>query len=472
MGKIKQVAYLGPEGSFSHAATMRRFPTCELIPRRTFQEVFNTVYRGDVEYCVLPVENSTEGIVALTYHLLVEQGIRPEVRICGEIYEKIDLNLVAPAKVALTEIETIHTKDTAWGQCRNWLSLNMGTNVNFVAESSTSDAAKLVAHSRDRKKAAISSALAATIHGLEIIARSIQDFRDNSTRFFVIGRRCLRSARKRKTTVGIVLLDRIGAITDAFGIIAEKGVDVRSVKVSPVRAPQLVTWKDWFFVDVTSPDGLDAIDEAVQALLRRKDLVFIVRPLGCYPDGEPKDLVRARYNAVRQSLKLPRSRQINSHFLEQLIVAKEGSRTEFKSTFRWNVKESKKDKAIEFAVVKTVAGFMNSVGGTLVVGVDDDAKVMGLESDYATLHKPTSDGFELHLRNRIESTIGSDLADLIHVGFVSREGKDVCVVVVEPSPKPIWVEHAGEEDFYVRSGNQTKPLGKQETVEYIKRRWR
>lgn len=161
--------------------------------------------------------------------------MEPEVRICGEIYEKIDLNLVGPAEVALSEIQTIHTKDTAWGQCRNWISLNMGTNVKFVAESSTSDAAKLVAELKETKRAAISSALAASINGLKIIARSIQDFRDNSTRFFVIGRRCLRSDRKRKTTLGIVLLDRIGAITDAFGIIAEKGVDVRSVKVSPVR---------------------------------------------------------------------------------------------------------------------------------------------------------------------------------------------------------------------------------------------
>lgn len=62
MGKIKKVVYLGPEGSFSHAAAMRRFPRCELIPHRTFQEVFNAVYRGDVDYCVLPVENSVKGL--------------------------------------------------------------------------------------------------------------------------------------------------------------------------------------------------------------------------------------------------------------------------------------------------------------------------------------------------------------------------------------------------------------------------
>jgi len=126
MAKRKNVAYLGPEGSFTHGAAMKRFPGCKLIPRRTFQEVFNAAYRGEVNYCVLPVENSTEGIVALTYHLLVEQGVSPEVKICGEIYEKIDLNLVGRDDAQLDKIEVIHTKDTAWGQCRNWVSLNVG----------------------------------------------------------------------------------------------------------------------------------------------------------------------------------------------------------------------------------------------------------------------------------------------------------------------------------------------------------
>jgi len=277
----------------------------------------------------------------------------------------------------------------------------------------------------------------------------------------------------RKTTLGIVLLDRVGAITDAFRIIAERRINVRSVKVSPVRAPALVTWKDWFFVDLTSQDGEAVIDEAIGALVRIEDLVFVVRNLGAYVDHEPEGLVRARYlNAEGPPLKPDDTRRIDSEFLEKVIIAKEGSSTEFKSTFRWNVKECKKDKAIEFAVVKTVVGFMNSRGGTLVIGIDDDGKIVGLESDYATLHKPTRDGFELHLRNRIDSTIGSELGYLLNVGFVSKEGKDVCVVLVEKSPKPVWIEHGGEEDFYVRSGNQTKPLAKQETVEYIRLRWR
>ena len=145
---------------------------------------------------------------------------------------------------------------------------------------------------------------------------------------------------------------------------------------------------------------------------------------------------------------------------------------EFKATLRWNLQERKKDRAMESAVLKTIAGFMNSDGGWLLVGVGDDGEIVGLESDYATLKKPNRDGLELHLRNAARSALGADLARLISVHFFSEQGKDVCAVMIPPSPRPVWLTEEGKEEFYVRIGNQTPPLSKRETADHIQRQWR
>lgn len=138
---------------------------------------------------------------------------------------------------------------------------------------------------------------------------------------------------------------------------------------------------------------------------------------------------------------------------------------------RWDIKEQKKNSEIEFVVIKTIASFMNGQGGVLVIGVDDQGAVLGLEDDYKTLKKPTKDGFQLHLRNLIHAEIGGALGNLVDVCFQSRDGKDACMVPVQPGPKPVWVTHGGKREFYLRTGNQTRPLDSKETTEYVKMRW-
>ena len=157
--------------------------------------------------------------------------------------------------------------------------------------------------------------------------------------------------------------------------------------------------------------------------------------------------------------------------LDDIIAAGEGHNIEFKSTLRWNVKEQKKDKIIEFSVIKTIVGFMNSKGGVLIIGVEDDGTIRGIAEDYETLHKQSKDGFELHLRNIIQHTFGGAFSQLVEIRFVSDKGKDVCIVTIQPSPSPVWVQKEGRNDFYVRSGNLTRPFDNKETAEYIKMRW-
>jgi predicted HTH transcriptional regulator len=95
---------------------------------------------------------------------------------------------------------------------------------------------------------------------------------------------------------------------------------------------------------------------------------------------------------------------------------------------------------------------------------------VGLENDYKVLHKPSKDGFEQHLRNICESNIGKELGQLIDIRFLARGGKEICVVTVQPSPRPVWIREKGEEEFYLRIGNRNPPLGKRELAEYIRMR--
>ncbi|MCT7979637.1 ATP-binding protein [Laspinema olomoucense] len=160
-----------------------------------------------------------------------------------------------------------------------------------------------------------------------------------------------------------------------------------------------------------------------------------------------------------------------------LITQGEGHQLEFKSTARWNLRENKKDKAMEHEIVKTVAGFLNASGGTLLIGINDDGVPLGLKSDYQTLKKSSPDGLALFLNNDLLlREIGKECGTLWEITVHQVSGFELCRVVVQPSPKPIYVkvkDKAGKEEdcFYLRSNNSTVKLSLKEAVEYAKTRW-
>lgn len=432
----KRISYFGPPGSFTHAAALTKFNKnrYDFISGDTFEQTFGLVYSGQAEYGVLPVENSTEGIVALTYHLLVGQGRQPEVTICGEIFHRINLHLAALPGVNTENIKSIYTKGIARGQCAKWLRDNLPA-ASFEAENSTSAAAAAVASSTNRTKGAIVGSLASELYGLNILAHSIQDLKDNSTRFFILGKRRLHKKNlPKKCSVALVLMDRVAAITDAFGIIARRNLNVRSVKVAPVLAPQLTTWKDWFFIDISLPRKLKEaellIDELKLDLARNNHLVLEARFIGLYCDSEPHAMVEERYLRAKRWGETPGFLSEEPSTTLDAIMTQQGresSEIECKSTLRWNLKESRKDRTMEIVVLKTIAGFMNCEGGCLFIGVSDNGEICGLDTDYATLQKPNQDGFELHLRNIVKSALGTDIAGVIEVRFLQGNQK-MCAV--------------------------------------------
>ncbi len=169
---------------------------------------------------------------------------------------------------------------------------------------------------------------------------------------------------------------------------------------------------------------------------------------------------------------IPETGSQDEHNVRHLITAGEGERLEFKSSLRWDMRRETVNKEIEGAVTKTIAGFLNADGGTLLIGVDDSGCVVGLASDYGSLKNRDRDGFEQHLQQIVARDLGEAVsASYLTVTFHEIDGQDVCQVTVDPSDQPTYLESSQEALFYVRSGNLTRPLPVNEAVKYVQLRW-
>jgi predicted HTH transcriptional regulator len=157
--------------------------------------------------------------------------------------------------------------------------------------------------------------------------------------------------------------------------------------------------------------------------------------------------------------------------LNAIIAKGEHNTLEFKSSLRWDLRQDKLNKSLENSVLKTLAGYMNAEGGTLLIGVADDGEVLGLERDYQSLKKKDRDGFEQAIMGAISARIGTDLCTLVQAVFHSMEGRDVCRLIISPAPRPVYVSQDNETRFYLRTGPGTRELNIQEAIEYISSRW-
>lgn len=154
--------------------------------------------------------------------------------------------------------------------------------------------------------------------------------------------------------------------------------------------------------------------------------------------------------------------------LAALLAEGEGAHVEFKATARYNVHTSSADKAVEAAMVKAVAGFLNSEGGRLIVGVEDSGRVVGIDPDISTLKQRQSrDGFEQFVRNALNQRLDRDEVSRITIGFQELEGKAVCVISIPRARRPVYCDDDGRQVFYVRSGNTTQPFTVEEAVNHI-----
>jgi CheY-like chemotaxis protein len=156
-----------------------------------------------------------------------------------------------------------------------------------------------------------------------------------------------------------------------------------------------------------------------------------------------------------------------------LMKGGESYTVEFKSTARWDVKESRPNSEMGAIIIRTIAGFLNSdTGGNLFIGVDDGGNAIGLDHDYKTLGKHQNrDGFENWIISQLSDAIGKHVGRLVRISFVDIGGKDVCHVLVQPSPTAVYICEKNVDQLYVRTGNSTRALSAREAVEYYKQRW-
>jgi predicted HTH transcriptional regulator len=157
---------------------------------------------------------------------------------------------------------------------------------------------------------------------------------------------------------------------------------------------------------------------------------------------------------------------------QDILSNGETDTVEFKSSLRYDLRQQATNKKLELVIAKTVSAFLNTNGGMLIIGVDDNGKVLGLENDYLTLNKKNRDGFVLALTNVININIGKKTHNFITITIEELDGNEIAIITVEKSDSPVFFGKANAEEFYIRAAASSQPLGLKETHEYIQSHWK
>lgn len=264
------VAYLGPEGTFTEAAALKRFGTA--VAGRsctTIDDVFRAVENGASQYGVVPVENSTEGAVGRTLDLLMQSGLF----ICGEVELAIHQCLLA-TQCDLGSIKTVYSHPQSLGQCQGWLNVNL-PHVARVPVSSNAEAARLAVE--HPASSAIAGSQAALHFKLQVCAENIEDDARNTTRFLVLGKQKVASSGRDKTSLVLSAENRPGAVHDLLASLAKHGVSMTKFESRPSRSGM---WEYVFFVDI---EGHQEDEKVAVALKELKRSAAFVKILGSYP---------------------------------------------------------------------------------------------------------------------------------------------------------------------------------------------
>jgi chorismate mutase/prephenate dehydratase len=249
-----RVAYLGPEGTFSHQAVLAQFGSqVDLLPVRQMRDVFSAAERGEAHFGVIPVENSIEGAINPTMDALMES----EVIICGEVMIEVSQNLLSKSG-DLDDVRVVASIPQAVAQCRNWLSEKLPLS-EIRDTPSTAAAAQLAAS--DTSVAAIGSAVAADAYSLRFVAQAIEDQRGNTTRFVVVGRETPDPSGNDLTSAAFtVRRDQAGALYNLLKPFASNEVNLTAVQSRPMKGKP---WEYVFFIDMEGHATEPAVDRAL-----------------------------------------------------------------------------------------------------------------------------------------------------------------------------------------------------------------
>ena len=271
-----RVAYLGPRATFSHLAAMERFGlSAQFLAMRTIAEVFAEVEKGNADFGVVPVENSTEGVVSHTLDMFVDSPLL----ICGEVVVEAALHLLSRAP-SLGEVRKIYSHPHGLAQSRKWLERN-APHVSVVETSSTGAAAEIA--SSEPGAAAIASELAASLYDLSVLQRRIEDHPNNFTRFLIIGKKNAPPTAADKTSILFSIKDRVGALHRMLLPFAERQINLTKIESRPSKKK---VWEYVFYVDF---EGHASEPRSREALARLQEDCIFLKVLGSYAAAQRKE---------------------------------------------------------------------------------------------------------------------------------------------------------------------------------------
>lgn len=265
-----KVAFLGPKATFSHLATMQQFGlSAELVPQKSIPAVFEEVEKGKALYGVVPVENSTEGVISHTLDMFVDSGLQ----ITSEILLEVHHDLLSRTG-RLEDIKKVYSHSQALAQCRQWLEGNL-PGVPLVDVASTAVASQIV--SEDYTAAAVASELAASLYDLKVVRNRIEDQVNNITRFLVISRNGCERTGNDKTSILFSVKDAPGILCRMLEPFANRGINLSKIESRPYKRK---AWEYIFYLDMF---GHASDPEVAQALDELKGYCQFLKILGSYP---------------------------------------------------------------------------------------------------------------------------------------------------------------------------------------------
>ena len=268
--KPLSVAFLGPRATFTHLACLKHFgESAQYVAQINLSDVFDAVERGVADFGVVPIENSSEGIVSNTLDMFVDHSLL----ICGEILVEVAHDLLSVTG-DIDHVRKVYSHPHAIAQCRGWLERNMRSVPVFDVES-TARAAELAAD--DPAAAAIAGEAAAKIYGLKTIRKRVQDNTNNFTRFIILGKQAAGRTGNDKTSVLFSARDEVGALYLMLEPFSRHSVNLTKIESRPVKKK---AWEYLFFIDMTGHIGDEPVAKALEELKARAHFIKI---LGSYP---------------------------------------------------------------------------------------------------------------------------------------------------------------------------------------------
>lgn len=271
--KPLKIAFLGPAATFTHQACMQHFGLSgDFVAKKDIADVFDDVEKGRADFGVVPIENSTEGVVSHT----LDKFVNSNLKICAEVMLEISHALLNRSGKA-SDITKVCSHPHALAQCKNWVKNNLPQAVAFDV-SSTATAAQMA--SEDPNTAAIASIAAANLYGLQVIEKNIEDNSNNYTRFLVICKNEAKRTGNDKTSVVFTIKDAPGALYSMLKPFAERGINLTKIESRPIKTK---AWEYVFFVDL---DGHITDEPVKQAISELEKSCSFLKVLGSYAKSQ------------------------------------------------------------------------------------------------------------------------------------------------------------------------------------------